>query len=809
MQELRKTLRKVAAIGASVAMLGMTVTGALAADMSLADYPAPFKNGGDTVVVYGVAGTSEDTAAAGDIISGLPAVAATTTTTTTSTSNAGTVELDQKYSKDLLMGVGLSDSSTAFGSEVRDTTLPGLKNKQVLISIGTVASTSGEASNTYDSHERINFTDTAFLATGLTMGQLNTSGEKYGDNILLRFGQGSMGYYYVFDADLKESNQIGNASSTYPIQLDFLGKTLEITQASTATSLTAIAGDKFNMEVFDSVVINGKKVSVEAIGSSSAKVCVDGQCDTINGATATSQTKTVNGLSIRAQDLIDVGASTSGGKSSVTLVISDATKTAALKSYTNGDYYIGQDKNNPLWTWQLGNLRSTANSRPLIGVTLGQSLTSTSLSIPDYPLSHPPYVGDLLCLPNNYACVTIESISQSDDDAGLFEIKPEIKTVYLSDGTTVDATDAHVMQITSKSTTSGTGLKVNISSGATATSEIYIRTNKSHTLLYRKDTTTSKPLLHAAFGLGGNSGNNNGVVLDGLANSHIMGEVGTIDYKSTSMPLYLFAINSSSNRSFDSVPNSWSGSYLQTGLTNNSALAYAQFKLILNHTSTAADQLQVYFRESSANQLNYLGHRATGGTYQANDILYVPSAGGAVLDVSAYTSNTRGKAGYIVQAPKAGIESDMLRLQLPKDVTNYKAKVTLATTKGGAKASVVKGATPATSSIMMKDEDVLTDLTKYNAIVVGGPAVNKVAAQLLGKEFPAYGANSGLAPNEAVIELKKNGSNYALLVAGWEAADTQRAGVVLKNFASFKDTLKGTSVTVKGTDMTVAGITVA
>ena len=143
---------------------------------------------------------------------------------------------------------------------------------------------------------------------------------------MLRFGQASMGYYYIFDADLKESNQIGNASSTYPIQLDFLGKTLEITQASSATSLTAVAGDKFNMETYDSVVVNGKKVSVEAIGGANTKICVDGQCDTVNGATATSQTKTINGLSIRAQDLIDVGSSTSGGKSSVTLVIADATK---------------------------------------------------------------------------------------------------------------------------------------------------------------------------------------------------------------------------------------------------------------------------------------------------------------------------------------------------------------------------------------------------------------------------------------------------------------------------------------------------
>lgn len=808
MQELRKTLRKVAAIGASVAMLGMTVTGALAADMTLADYPAPFKNGGDTVVVYGIAGTSEDTAAAGDIISGLPAVAATTTTDTTSTSNAGTVELDQKFSKDMLMGTFIGDSAdtTSFGSEVRDTTLPGLKNKQILISIGA-------NSGTYDTHEKINFsTDSAFLATGLTMGQLNTSGEKYGNNILLRFGQSSMNYYYKFDASLAAGTNVTASTQTYPIQLDFLGKTLEITGATTNT-ITAISGDKFNLEVYDSVVVNGKKVSVEAIGTSSAKVCVDGQCDTLLGTSGNSQTKTINGLSVRAQDLIDVGASASGGKSSVTLVIADATKTAALKTFNDGDYFIGQDKNNPLWVWKIGSLETLS---PSIGVTLGQSLTSTSLSIPDYPLSHPPYVGDLLCLPNNYACITIESIAQSDDDFGNYEIKPDIRTLYNAAGTAAVATDAHVIQITSKSTTAGTGLKsADTASALTATSEIYIQlagtqiANKSVNI-FRKDTTTSKPLWVANYSL-----------TDGTALGMKRIVLGTIDYKSTSIPLKLFAFNATHSLDIDAglLTPANANAFMGTGIVNGSAAAatvatnYVQAKLIINASSDSGapdDQLQVYIRESAAdsNQLNYLGHRPNGGTYQSNDLLYIPGAGGNVLDISAYTGDTRGKDGWILQTPKTGIEGDLLRIQMPKDVTNYKAKVTLATTKGGAKATVIKGAATEASSIMMKDTDV-TDLTKYNAIVVGGPAVNKVAAQLLGKEFPAYGANSGFVENEAVIELKKNGSNYALLVAGWEAADTQRAGVVLKNFASFKDTLKGTSVTVKGTDMTVAGITVA
>lgn len=801
MQELRKTLRKVAAIGTSVAMLGMTITGALAADYTLADYPKPF-DGTNTLIVVGKDAATADSTAATEIGLGLPKPT-TSSDTTTSTSNAGTVELDQKFSKDILMGTALSDSSTAYGSEVRDTTLAGLKNKQVLISIDTV-------SNTYDTHEKMNFTDNAFLATGLTMGQLNTSGEKYGDNILLRFGQASMGYYYVFDADLKSGNAITNATTTYPIQLDFLGKTLEINGYSGTTAVTAIAGDKFNMEVYDSVVVNGKKVSVEAIGGTNSKVCVDGQCDTIGNNII----KTVNGLSIRAQDIIDVGASVSGGKSSVTLVIADAVKSPALKTYTSGDYYIGQDKNNPLWVWRLASLSSIGTTRPLIGVELGQSLTSTSLSIPDYPLSHPPYVGDLLCLPNNYACVTIESVQQNDDDAGLYEIKPEIKTLYASDTTTVLRTDAHVLQITSKSTTAGTGLKDAANAG---TSEIYIDTTGGTSMnqavdIYKKDTTTSRPVLVANNTIANASCATvvYGKGCDGFGMTQI--NLGTVDYKSTSIPLRLYVFNNTNQNEATVAAPANANTFMTTGITNLSG--YVQFKLIVNSTATQ-DQLQLYFRQPAAgtSQINYLGHRPNGGTYQSNDVLYVPSGGGNVLDVSAYTGNTRAKLGYIVESPKTGIEGDMFRIRVPKDITNYKAKVTVATTKGGAKATVVKGTVSSGTASVLDTEVVGADATyklaDYNVIVVGGPAINQLTAQLLGKEYPAYGANSGLSEGQAVIELKKNNGNYALLVYGWEADDTRRAGLVMKNYADFATQFKDkTSVAVKGTGLEVSGITV-
>jgi hypothetical protein len=60
-----------------------------------------------------------------------------------------------------------------------------------------------------------------------------------------------------------------------------------------------------------------------------------------------------------------------------------------------------------------------------------------------------------------------------------------------------------------------------------------------------------------------------------------------------------------------------------------------------------------------------------------------------------------------------------------------------------------------------------------DAIVVGGPAVNKAAAELLGLSYPTYGEASGVMPGQAVIRYF--GDRNAVLVYGWSKEDTKAA----------------------------------
>lgn len=94
--------------------------------------------------------------------------------------------------------------------------------------------------------------------------------------------------------------------------------------------------------------------------------------------------------------------------------------------------------------------------------------------------------------------------------------------------------------------------------------------------------------------------------------------------------------------------------------------------------------------------------------------------------------------------------------------------------------------------------DSETAIGDANQIIVGGPAVNKLSADAIGVTFPSYGLTSGLfsGEGEAVIKLVEQGSNVAIVVAGYEAVDTIRATTALANAARGDVALEGMAVTV-------------
>ena len=89
----------------------------------------------------------------------------------------------------------------------------------------------------------------------------------------------------------------------------------------------------------------------------------------------------------------------------------------------------------------------------------------------------------------------------------------------------------------------------------------------------------------------------------------------------------------------------------------------------------------------------------------------------------------------------------------------------------------------------------VSDPTKYNLVVIGGPCANQLANSVFGLTCDGWSYEEG----QAVVKLVKNGDKVALLVAGTNALDTRRAAKAVSNAA--KHGLKGAEAMVSGTTL--------
>ncbi len=782
---LRKTLQKVAAIGTSVAMIGMTITGALAQQAAAptldSAFPKAFTT--NTVVVVGSHADPADNLAQGAIEFALGAASASSSPSSsgvvsgaTNTAAGGPIQLEDGYSKEILLGTALTDSTNAFGATVRETRIPTFKKGTVTVSIGGTT-------NTYNWHEEVGFfpTSNATVTSSLALANQNQANEQYKDNVLLRLPSSSIRYAFVFDTALKTNNYLSNATQTDPISLDFLGKTLVIqncnsspcTGASTAaTSITALSGDKFpGLHRGDTIMYQGKKLSVDSIASSGVAVNVDG--NTIVISNNNQRTDQKSGLQVRAEDLLATG--TSGeGLSTVSLIVG---KDNAIKTYNDGDYFIGQDKYTPLWTWSLAGINS---GNPSLNVTLGQTLTSYSISnVPNYPYSHPPYIGDALCWPNNYICLQVAKVSQTDDSFGEYVLRPTQKDLYAADDSGVQVSSANVLEltalgqkdtgITAGSDTQSVYLYSNNTAGTVAGDwglSVYRKKQDSSHAVWVSNTNTLIGVNATVLDAMAFSNNSNGI------NQNFSNGVFNLNYKSTTIP----------------VDAAWNATYGAGALRFN--------------PSGVTNDWILYLKAGTSG-LTYIG-ASQSDTVRGNDLVF---NGSTSIDISGFREDGRTPNGVVIRSYYKSAPADTLDFLVPPDLTNYKATVKLARAVGAGTVGTVVPGKPVSGVAEKLDSDVVNSLSSWNVISVGGPAINQVSAKLKGLPFPSFGDASGLSPNTGVIELMPNGSNWALLVAGYEKDNTQAAGEVLKNYKDFSAQLAGkTSVSVKGLKAT--GITV-
>src|SRR3989344_5786118 len=392
MQRLKQAIKRVAALGVGVAMLGATVTGAMAqaASLDLANLPQPFvsKEGvynEDTALVVGSRADVSDTLGVGDVAAKLQYLAKTPVST------AGVVTVSGGVSEDVPLSLGIANStSVALDFQLDKSDVNSFFDGSI--------SFQNEDIEAHD--ELVLLKNSPSVETSLT-----SSDDDYESNIFLEASKGAMKYYYVFD----DTINVSKSTSADPLEIKFLGKTLKVTSVETTQNkFTATVGTEYFMKVGDVVTVEGKKVTLQNVGSSGAiLIDVDGKVDTI----AADSSKVVNAIEVKNDNTF---YATSKSERSASLIIGKN----AQDTFKDGDAYAGQNKNSPDWTWKVGNLGALASTTISSGESdpTGPFLGIQNDYIKDDNTDNPPGVGECYSLPNNYAQVCLDSLTVADTD---------------------------------------------------------------------------------------------------------------------------------------------------------------------------------------------------------------------------------------------------------------------------------------------------------------------------------------------------------------------------------------------------------
>lgn len=209
---------------------------------------------------------------------------------------------------------------------------------------------------------------------------------------------------------------------------------------------------------------------------------------------------------------------------------------------------------------------------------------------------------------------------------------------------------------------------------------------------------------------------------------------------------------------------------------NAEATTTTGFSLFIDmNGNTTINDLELAIEDDGA---EFTGFEAVSEAEAEDAYLYTTAVGAREYDVmSSY--------GMIMTNPDEGFSEDMVTLKVPDE--QQQATVVISTLETGT----------TTSWTAVKDSEVSAGYTKH-IIAIGGTAVNKVARKMLGldESTPVYGTDSAWqsatnanAAGKGVLWIKPDvytTGKYALLVAGYEGADTEKTA----NFL----TLKGTTL---------------
>lgn len=674
--------RKITAIATSVLMTGMTVGTAMAAGISASDLGGQ----GNMAIVVGTGVSALDQTQAVNIDTALKAG------TTSGTVIAGS----EKITEDEL---ALGGSITLSGSNIKDTTE---NNKLSSLLDDKLSWDDGSGSEEYDMHEAINITN---------MEIFTTVDDKKLEGVALTNSEG-LEYKLVFD-DAINTSAVGTADAD-ALYLTILGKDYEIVnmdadsiEVTTSSEVSMAIGQVFTMA-------NGKTVTLTDVFSGSVEVMVDGKSEVIND----DATKRVNGVRVSVSSLgyHDNAPETS---KAILKIGEDITKT-----YNDGDEYIGQDDNDPLWVWDIQRLNVSGG---FIGVKYNAKIDSANDEIAGDSIK---YVGNGYQFPDNYAAVTLDSITDAkyQDVKVYFEESEDLFAA--SDGSTATRENVPVLVIEAENDDSITAYGIE-------TKKIFAYYNASY------------------------------------------------DANNASIETYALDVNSEytpTNKmrfAGQKIFNATTGTLSNEGIAT---IAVGDTDLIVRLTTTAlkAATISVYNDDADATVLSLAESNLSNGGFNKLGATAEDAEAGDITfngtDVSTEDYSYMDHYGVKLAEGsdvQTGADNDEATLSIPEEQVYAQVSVSM-----GATSSTTAG------NMIFKDSETSSYAAK-NVVIVGGSCVNSAAAAALGVAAntcgEAFTAATKVAAGQFLIKKTTLNGKTAIVVAGYEADDTVKAAQYLIN----------------------------
>ncbi|MDD5416391.1 MAG: hypothetical protein PHU12_00265 [Candidatus Aenigmarchaeota archaeon] len=266
----------------------------------------------------------------------------------------------------------------------------------------------------------------------------------------------------------------------------------------------------------------------------------------------------------------------------------------------------------------------------------------------------------------------------------------------------------------------------------------------------------------------------------GLGEQSVTDEIGNIDYTLT-------CVNQSAAAGTCNITLGTSNSTMKNDrgfvLVEEAQQGSTTHNWIYLPVSYDGTNTRVYMTTVASDDANYANSALAGGAqeYQGMTtygtlVKYFTTTGGGSASVSYPDSFTYGN--LYVMTPEGTV---------------------ITTVAEGEGVSADKVLAITTDVVKLDSEFADKSSITSDVVIVGGPCVNKVAAWVLGVEYPACGAASGIPENKAIVKVVKDAfteGKTALLIAGWEAANTDFACQVVQNGGL--DGKTADSVTVSG-----------